>query len=95
MSDVTATVDDNNVLHVRRRPVKAQAVQFTGKNGREVVAFADSIGHVAKNGGSYVKFPNDATQRTARKGDWVVWDATGRLEVLDSTGFERLFSIKG
>ena len=93
MSD--AQVDTNNVLDVRRRAVKAKAVQFTGKNGAEVVAFVKSTGQNTRNGGTYVKLSDDAFERKALKGDWIVWDATGRLEVLSQEGFDRLFAIKG
>lgn len=94
------STDTNNVLDVRRRPVKAKAVQFTGKNGSEIVSFIkDTYPELAvRNGGSYVKMTppeGHGVSGTARKGDWAVIDANGVFHFLDNDEFLRLFSIKG
>lgn len=92
------SVDSNNILTVKRRAKAAAAVQFTGKNGAEVVAFAREYAgeHIsARNGGSYVtlSYPNEGGR--ARKGDWVVVDSDGSLLVLSPERFDLLFAIKG
>lgn len=89
-------LDLNNVLDVKRRPTHAKAVQFTGKNGAEIVAFVreffdSSPGYEVRNGGTYV---NVGSNRL-RKGDWVVLESTGGLNVLPDQDFEALYSIKG
>ena len=95
MSDV----DKNNVLTVKRRAKAAAAVQFTGKNGAEIVAFvkeyASEPSITVRNGGSYVtiSFPNQGGR--ARKGDWVVVDSDGTVLVADPERFDLLFAIKG
>lgn len=93
-----AETDKNNVLTVKRRALKAAAVQFTGKNGAEVVAFVREYAgeHVqVRNGGSYVtiSYPNQGGR--ARKGDWVVVDADAAVVVADQERFELLFAVKG
>ena len=88
-------LDTNNILTVKRRPKKAAAVQFTGKNGREVVAFVSEYsGENARNGGSYVTVTTDAYSSNARKGDWVVVDSDGSVLVLTPDNFDLLFEIK-
>lgn len=93
------TADTNNVLSVRRRAVKAQAVQFTGKNGAEVVAFLkERLGknESARNGGSYVSVvKSDNHNFRLRKGDWVVIDADGSIDGYSPDAFAKFFSIKG
>lgn len=95
MSDVN--VDTNNVLAIKRRPLKATAVQFTGTNGAEVTAFvkAHAGDETARNGGSYVNVTIPNAGGRARKGDWVVVEADGSILVLTPGRFELLFSIKG
>ena len=89
-------LDTNNIIAVKRRAVGASAVQFTGKNGAEVVAFVTEIGQEqARNGGSYVTVTTDAFSANARKGDWVVIDADGSILVLTPPNFAKLFAIKG
>lgn len=97
-------VDLNNVLTVKRRSLSSsKAVQFTGKNGREVVAFLKSeLGEsgspgnlTVKNGGSYVKAHyNGETGRKAVKGDYVVVDVDGSLRIYDPETFTKLFLVK-
>ena len=91
-----AEIDTNNIIAVKRRAIGASAVQFTGKNGAEVVAFVKDIGQEdARNGGSYVTVTTDAYSAKATKGDWVVVDADGTILVLTPPNFAKLFSIKG
>lgn len=90
-----ATVDTNNILDVKRRAVKAKAVQFTGKNGGEIVAFVRENNEQARNGGTYVTITTDANSYRARKGDWVVLDADGTLLVYTPDAFAKFFLIKG
>lgn len=101
MSDL---VDANNVLDVRRRALKASAVQFTGKNGKEVVAFVneseDCLESTGRNGGTYVQLKGrtpDGIELKAniRKGDYVVFDADGGLYVYPVDEFARFYAIKG
>jgi hypothetical protein len=99
MSD-TATeveVDTNNILNVRRRPVKAQAVQFTGANGKEVAAFVKQHAGAGtvRNGGSYVTVTIPEQGGRARKGDWIVIDADHSVLVVTPDRFDLLFAIKG
>lgn len=93
-------VDKNNVLTVKRRAKAAAAVQFTGKNGAEIVSFVKEYAGegdnlAVRNGGSYItiSFPNQGGR--ARKGDWVVVDADGAILVLTPERFDLLFAIKG
>lgn len=93
-----ATTDENNVLTVKRRAKAAAAVQFTGKNGAEIVAFVKEYAgdHIhTRNGGSYVTLSHPNQGGRARKGDWVVVDADGTVVVADPERFDLLFSIKG
>lgn len=96
MSD-NNTVDPNNILTVKRRIGKAEAVQFTGKNGSEVAAFvnAHSGSGTARNGGSYVTVTIPNAGGRARKGDWVVVDTDGSVLVLTQGRFDLLFAVKG
>lgn len=96
-----STTDKNNILTVKRRAIKAAAVQFTGKNGGEVVAFIKEYygeyeGQTVRNGGSYVSFNdgNHISSGKVRKGDWAVVDANGALLLLPQDQFELLFSVK-
>lgn len=89
-----ADLDTNNILDVRRRAVKAQAVQFTGKNGREVVAFVRESGEEAQNRGSYVSVVTDASSDRVKKGDWVVKDADDAIRVFKNDQFNTFFLIK-
>lgn len=90
-----AELDSNNIISVKRRAISASAVQFTGKNGGEVVAFVKDIGQEnATNGGSYVTVSTDAYSAKATKGDWVVVDADGTILVLTPPNFEKLFALK-
>ena len=90
--------DTNNILTVKRRPKTAAAVQFTGKNGAEVVEFVKEYHGedlTIRNGGSYVtiSIPNQGGR--ARKGDWVVVDSDSTVLVLTPENFDLLFAIKG
>lgn len=90
--------DKNNIMTVKRRAKAAAAVQFTGKNGAEVVAFVKEYAgdHIqTRNGGSYVTltYPNQGGR--ARKGDWVIVDSDSTVIVADPERFGLLFSIKG
>jgi hypothetical protein len=89
--------DENNVLEVRRRPAKAKAVQFTGKNGAEVVDFVkENAGEdTARNGGSYVTITIPNAGGRALKGDYVVIDTDRSVLVLSPDRFDLLFAIKG
>lgn len=95
------TTDKNNILTVTRRPVKAAAVQYTGKNGAEVVSFikeyfGEPEGFKVRNGGSYVSVNdgNHISSGKLRKGDWAVVDANGALLLLPPEEFDILFNIK-
>lgn len=94
-------VDANNILTVKRRAVKAEAIQFTGKNGAEVRVFLETLDPIAginraRNGGSYVKIIfNHKMEETARKGDWIVNDANGEVGIYSPEVFSKLFLIKG
>lgn len=91
-----SNVDENNIVDVKRRARAAQAVQFTGKNNTEVIAFVrDVAGESARNGGSYLTVTTDTHSSRARKGDWVVLDADGTVLVLDQERFDLLFALKG
>ena len=96
-----ATVDTNNILTVKRRAISVLAVQFTGKNGAEVVAFVKSAdpkftkGVDVRNGGSYVTVSEQGAGGRAKKGDWVILDADGRFRVYSSAELAKLFLIKG
>ena len=96
----TTEVDTNNILTVKRRSVQAKAVQFTGKNGAEVVAFvnaeliADRSSVHVRNGGSYVTISDPGAGGRARKGDWVVFDVDDRFRVFTPELFSKLFLIK-
>ena len=98
--DVT-TVDTNNILTVKRRAISVLAVQFTGKNGAEVVAFVRGAdkkftqGVDVRNGGSYVTITDIHAGGRARKGDWVVLDADGKFRVFSPEELAKLFLIKG
>lgn len=95
------TVDTNNVLAVKRRAIAAQAVQFTGRNGAEVVAFVRAAdekatkGVTARNGGSYVSVSDIHGGGRAKKGDWVVLDGDSVFRVYSPEEFAKLFLIKG
>lgn len=95
------TVDTNNILSVKRRAITVPAVQFTGRNGAEVVAFVRGAGDEAtkgvnvRNGGSYVTITEDGAGGRARKGDWVVLDADGKFRVFSPEELAKLFLIKG
>lgn len=108
MSTATATptkeivVDTTNILDVRRRALKAKAIQFTGKNGKEVVAFInttdDGLDSVGRNGGSYVSIKSQTVpdeKGTVRKGDYLVLDAHGYFVVHTPEDFAKFFLIKG
>lgn len=89
------TTDTNNILDVKRRAVKAKAVQFTGKNGAEIVSFVRENNEQARNGGSYVTLSTDTASSRVRKGDWVVLDADGSLAAYSPEAFAKFFLIKG
>lgn len=94
-------VDTNNILSVKRRAITVLAVQFTGRNGAEVVAFVRSAdekftkGVTVRNGGSYVSITEDGAGGRVRKGDWVVLDADGKFRVFSPEELAKLFLIKG
>lgn len=96
-----ALVDFNNILTVKRRAISVLAVQFTGKNGAEVVSFVRNAdekftkGVQVRNGGSYVTIVEDGAGGRARKGDWVVLDADGHFRVFTPEELAKLFLIKG
>lgn len=100
-SEKTTVVDTSNILDVRRRQVKAKAIQFTGKNGKEVVAFVkaseDLNESTARNGGSYVsiKSEKDQLKSTVRKGDFLVLDVHDNFVIYEAEEFLKYFSIKG
>lgn len=93
--------DVNNLMLLKRRSLQVLGVQFTGKNGAEVVAFVRNAdekftkGVEARNGGSYVTITEVGAGGRARKGDWVVLDADGRFRVFTPEELAKLFLLKG
>lgn len=94
-------IDTNNILTVKRRAISVLAVQFTGKNGAEVVAFVKGAdpkftkGVEVRNGGSYVTISENGAGGRAKKGDWVILDADGQFRIYSPEEFAKLFLIKG
>ena len=96
----TTEVDTNNILNVKRRAVGVEAVQFTGKNAREIIAFVkDRLGDPAwlntRNGGTWIKFHTNSHGYKALKGDYVVVDADEIVRTYTAEEFKKLFLVKG
>ena len=90
-------VDDAPVAVIaRRRSIQVKAIQFTGSNGRDVVAFAKGLSDKveARNGGSYVSIHYYEHSARLRKNDWLVQDADGVFRKYDVETFAKLFSSK-
>lgn len=54
----------NGIFTTKTRPRAAQFLQFTGKNGKDIIEFADGAKWLTlRNGGSYIKvvWPNGDT----------------------------------
>lgn len=88
----------SSTLKIRRKtnPI-FEAIQFTGKNSKEVAAFAKGVltenqDAVVKAGGSYVKitWPN-GTETVVRKNFWVVDGEGGLVEIYTENDFSELF----
>lgn len=92
---------NSNIVSAKRRAVGVMAVQFTGKNGSEVVTFVRGSGEQAtkgvevRNGGSYVTITEVGAGGRTRKNDWVVLDADGKFRVYSPEEFAKLFLTKG
>lgn len=80
------------IQEVRRRPVKARALQFDGKNSKEVAEFVRENGEEARAGGRYVTITTDKFTTRARQDDWVVVDSDGEVSVYSHSNFLRLFT---
>lgn len=58
------------------KPTKIQFVEFTGKNGRELVQWIRDNGGTATNGGRYIKVVTPNGPVTVRDGDRVIKGTT-------------------
>ena len=96
----TTEVDTNSILSVKRRAVGVEAVQFTGKNAREIIAFVkDRLGDPTwlhtRNGGTWIALHTNSHGYKALKGDYVVVDADGIVRSYSPEEFKKLFLVKG
>lgn len=83
-------------MKYRKRPVVVEAVQWTGRNYAEVVAFVGrSLQHDETDAwGAYVEIPTSKRlHTTAWEGDWIVRNETGELGVLDADIFEAAYEL--
>ena len=71
-----ATAGDIQIF--RQKAASSEVIQFTGKNGKEVVEFInDRVGVRARNGGSYVSVTRDCGHKTTiKKGEFVCWSGS-------------------
>ena len=62
----------------RQKAASSEVIQFTGKNGNDVVEFInDRVGVKARNGGSYVSVVRDCGDKvTIKKGEFVCWSGS-------------------
>lgn len=78
---------------IKRRQKPAVSIRFTGKNAKDVLAFAKEFGGFdGTNGGSWLKVrTSEGFDFRVRKDEFVVIDADGSLRVYDADLYEELF----
>lgn len=82
------------VQEFKTKPLKVEAIQFTGKNGRAVVEFLRANDIPARNGGQYVTVNFAEQKLTMRKGHIAaVVQSTGYFGIYDEENFRRNHSI--
>lgn len=81
-------------MKFRRKPIVVEAVQFTGKNGFEVVDWAKSpTVDVAFSGDIVVFSTMSAGLMRAAPGDWVVKGTNGEFYTIKDAIFREIYEI--
>lgn len=83
------------IQKLKRRALQVEAIQFTGTNGAQVVAYAreNFAGNVdARNGGTYVSIHVDEKGVRLRKGDWLVRDVDDAPVRVTDAELDKYFS---
>lgn len=76
-----------------KRPVKIQAVQFTGKNGKDVMTWIKENGGDGRNGGRYLLIDTLEGRMKAKKGDMIIRGVKGEFYPCDKDIFIESYSI--
>ena len=84
------------VQKLKTKPMKAEAVQFTGKNSKEVADWVKENGGKARAGGSYVSVWDHISETfidKARKDEWVVKMPDGSFITCDTAWLEEFYTL--
>lgn len=73
---------------VKSKAVAFDVFQFTGKNGKDLVAWVVANEGVAKAGGSYVDVATADGEMRIVKGDWLFKDADGAFHAVGDALFQ-------
>lgn len=81
------------VTKFKKKPTTIEAVEFTGKNGKDIVAWVRDNGGEIRNGGSYLKINTWEGVMTVSKSAMVVRGIAGEFYPVDKEIFKALHVI--
>ena len=81
------------IQRFKKKPVQVEAVQFTGKNGKDIVEWIKENGGTVRNGGTYLKIGTLEGTMTAKKSDMIVRGLKGEFYPVKKDIFEGTYSI--
>lgn len=74
-----------------KKPVKVQAVQWTGNNYEEIADFIGHVHSVYYLTDEYIIIDTPEGDRCLRKGDWIIQDVNGELYPFKPDIFEQTY----
>lgn len=83
-------VEIGDIQEFKVKPHKVKAIQFTGKNGRQVAEFvkAHDENVYIRNGGKYMSFTDELGHKyTVSKSDFLVYTEFAQVAYMDESSF--------